>query len=591
MTHFEVWAPTAKRVELALNGRRLPMVSIAGGRWVYDADTPCEDGSRYGFSIDGGPVRPDPRSPFQPEGVHGLSATVDHHRFHWHDEGWRGFYFPGSVLYELHVGTFTSAGTFEAAIERLPHLVELGVDAIELLPVAEFSGNRGWGYDGVHLYAPHHAYGGPSGLKRLVDACHRHGLGVIIDVVYNHLGPVGNYLAEYGPYFSKRHHTHWGEAINFDGQQAGEVRKWAIDNGLMWLREYRCDGLRLDAVHAIVDQSATHLLQEMAADVAALAAAEGRPLWLVAESDLNDPRFVRPAECGGFGLQAAWADDFHHAVHALLSGERSGYYADYGAVAQLAKALRQAWVFDGNWSSHRQRYHGAATGGLTADRFVVSIQNHDQVGNRAQGDRLSHLVSLGRQKMAAAWLLTAPFVPLLFQGEEWGASTPFLYFTDHEDPQLGEAVRQGRRREFTAFGWAPEEIPDPQSAETFARSRLNWEELDKDVHAELLTFYRALIALRRREAELTDPRFSRAQVHFDQEAGWVVLRRGAIAVLSNLGNTEVQCQLGASAQVLLASTPDVVLSAQAIRLPADTTVIVRAPNLTPSLTAKEDEPS
>src|SRR5690606_31291439 len=354
------------------------------------------------------------------------------------------------------VGTFTPPGTFEAAIDRLPHLVELGVDAVELLPIAQFSGRRGWGYDGVDLFAPHHAYGGPDGLKRLVDACHRHGLGVVLDVVYNHLGPEGNHLPEFGPYFSDRHTTNWGPAINYDGPGSDAVRRFVVDNALMWLRDYHVDGLRLDAVHAIVDDSAHHLLTELASEVDALATRLGRPLFLIAESDLNDPRFVRSRDAGGHGLDAAWADEWHHALHAALSGEREGYYRDFGSLAHLAKALRQAWVYDGVYSPHRRRRHGRPPVGLSGHQFVVCTQNHDQVGNRARGERTSQLLSVERLEIAAALLLTSPFVPLLFQGEEWGARTPFLYFTDHEDPALARAVSEGRRNEFRAFGWDPE---------------------------------------------------------------------------------------------------------------------------------------
>ncbi|MFP5488283.1 MAG: malto-oligosyltrehalose trehalohydrolase, partial [Acidimicrobiia bacterium] len=430
MHRFEVWAPRPDRVELVLVDGRIDMARGVDGWWSASVDS-VGPGTRYGFSLDGGPVRPDPRSMSQPDGVDGWSEVVDHAAFGWTDAAWRGVPLPGAVLYELHVGTFTPEGTFDAAIGRLPHLVDLGVDAVELLPVAEFAGRRGWGYDGVDWFAPHHAYGGPDGLKRFVDACHRHGLGVVMDVVHNHLGPAGNYLPEFGPYFSERHQTNWGPAINFDGPGSDEVRRYVIDNVVMWLRDYRIDGLRLDAVHAIVDDSARHLLEQLAAEVDALAATEGRPLFLIAESDLNDPSFVRSRDAGGYGLDAAWADEWHHALHAVLTGDRSGYYEDFGSLELLAKALRQAWVYDGTWSEHRGRHHGRSPVGLTGHQFVVCVQNHDQVGNRAVGDRLGEAVSPGRLKIAAALLLTSPFTPMLFQGEEWGAGTPFQYFTDH----------------------------------------------------------------------------------------------------------------------------------------------------------------
>ena len=538
MTHrFEVWAPAPRRVELVLAHDRIEMTPRDRGWWHADVER-AGPGTRYGFSLDGGPTRPDPRSPFQPDGVDGWSCVVDHAAFDWTAERWRGVALPGAVLYELHVGTFTPAGTFDAAIDRLPHLVELGVDAVELLPVAEFSGQRGWGYDGVDLFAPHHAYGGPAGLKRLVDACHRHGLGVVMDVVYNHLGPAGNYLPEFGPYFSDRHHTNWGPAINFDGPGSDEVRRFVIDNASMWLRDYQIDGLRIDAVHAIVDDSAVHLLEALAVEVDTLAAHVGRPLFLIAESDLNDPKFVRGRDAGGYGLDAAWADEWHHAVHAVLTGERSGYYADFGSFELLAKALRQAWVYDGTWSPHRGRHHGRSPVGLTGHQFVVCVQNHDQVGNRAIGDRLGATVSEGRLAVAAALLLTAPFTPMLFQGEEWGASTPFQYFTDHPDPVLGQAVSEGRRNEFGYFGWQPEQVPDPQDEATFVSSRLDWAELDRHPHATLLAWYRRLIALRRERPELSDPRLSRVEVAFDEQQQWLIVCRGEVQVLVNLGDED-----------------------------------------------------
>ncbi len=381
--------------------------------------------------------------------MHGPSWVVDHGAFAWTDAAWRGLYLPSAVLYELHIGTFTAAGTFDAAIERLDHLVALGVDGVELLPVAEFSGDRGWGYDGVDLYAPHHAYGGPDGLKRLVDACHARGLGVVFDVVYNHLGPEGNYLSQFGPYFTGRHSTNWGDAVNYDDADSGGVRAFVIDNALMWLRDYHGDGLRLDAVHAIEDHSAVHVVEELATAVAALAAVVRRPLFVVAESDLNDPRTVRPAVSGGWGVDGVWADEFHHALHVVLTGDRDGYYEDFGSLAQVARALQQAWVYTGDYSEHRRRVHGRPPEGLAGSRFIVFLQNHDQVGNRATGDRITTIGraarSPGRARVGAALTLLAPFVPLLFQGEEWAASAPFQYFTDHQDPGLGAAVSEGRR--------------------------------------------------------------------------------------------------------------------------------------------------
>ncbi|MGH9101082.1 MAG: malto-oligosyltrehalose trehalohydrolase, partial [Acidimicrobiales bacterium] len=449
MHEFRVWAPRAAEVQLVVDDDTEVMTADGRGWWSVTVER-AGPGSRYGYRLDGGPARPDPRSARQPDGVDGLSALVRHDTFSWSDTSWRGLTLAGAVLYELHVGTFSSAGTFDGVVEHLPHLVDLGVDALELLPVTEFSGEWGWGYDGVDLFAPHHAYGGPDGLKRLVDACHQAGLGVILDVVYNHLGPAGNYLSELGPYFSSRHRTNWGDALNFDGEGSDEVRRYVVDNALMWFRDYHVDGLRLDAVHSIVDESAVHLLEQLAIEVGALSAHLRRPLFLIAESDRNDPRVVRSRDANGYGLDAVWADEWHHALDAALSGERDGYYEDFGSLGMLAKALRQAWVYDGTWSPHRGRHHGRSAAGLEGDRFVVCTQNHDQIGNRARGERLGALVSAGRARVAAALLLTTPFVPLLFQGEEWGASTPFQYFTDHHEPELARLVTEGRIAEFAS---------------------------------------------------------------------------------------------------------------------------------------------
>lgn len=554
MTDFSVWAPTPARVELAVDGARYAMHCDERGWWhcrVDGAGAGAGVGSRYGFCLDGSAPLPDPRSPSQPEGVEGLSELVDHNAFAWSDHRWRGVPLPGSVLYELHVGTFSPEGTFDGVIERLDHLVGLGIDLIELLPVAEFVGERGWGYDGVDLYAPYHAYGGPAGLKRLVDACHARGVGVIVDVVYNHLGPTGNVLARYGPYFSERHQTNWGAAINFDGPGSDEVRRFVIDNALMWLRDYHVDGLRLDAVHAIVDDSAYHVLEQLAEEVDALAAQLGRTLVLIAESDRNDPRYVRSREAGGYGLDAAWADEWHHAVHATLTGERDGYYADFGSLPLLAKALRQAWVYDGTWSSHRGRHHGRPPTGLKGYRFIVSTQNHDQVGNRAAGERTSALMSEGRLRIAAALVLTGPFTPLLFQGEEWAASTPFQYFTDHRDAELAAAVSHGRRHEFAAFGWDPEAVPDPQALATFERSRLDWSELDREPHRRMLAWYRALIAARRACPELADPRPDSIEVSVDSQASTLEVRRGRYVLRIDLERDSVHLSLNGERKEVL----------------------------------------
>jgi maltooligosyltrehalose trehalohydrolase len=497
--------------------------------WWEASDAAAGPRTRYGFSIEGGEPRPDPRSASQPDGVLGLSEVVDHGMHPWTDSSWRGLSLDRLVLYELHVGTFSDEGTFDGVINRLPHLVELGVDAIEIMPVAEFSGNRGWGYDGSDFFAPHHAYGGPAGFKRLVEGCHAAGLGVVLDVVYNHAGPVGNFLGDFGPYLTDRHHTAWGATFNFDGDGSEEVRRFVVDNALMWIRDYHLDGLRLDAVNAIVDESHLHILEQLASEVAGEAAAAGRPAFLFAETDANDPRLVRSRAAGGYGLDAAWADDWHHALHVALTGERAGYYEDYASPGLLEKALRQAWVYDGMWSPRRRRMRGGKPTGLPPHAFVVAAQNHDQVGNRAAGERLAALVDEGRLKAAAALLLTTQFTPLLFQGEEWAASTPFQYFTDHSDPGLGKIVAEGRRREFAAFGWNPNDVPDPQDSRTFERSRLKWDEVDEPYHRNMLHWYRDLIALRRRLPEVAQNVL--AQIEGDR----IVFQRDGLIVRATLG--------------------------------------------------------
>jgi maltooligosyltrehalose trehalohydrolase len=537
-----VWAPNAESVEVVTGAGRTPMQGPdEGGRWTAALD--LDAGDHYRFSVDAGEPRPDPRSESQPLGVQGPSAVVDHAAFRWTDSGWRGRSLDGAVIYELHVGTFSDAGTFSGVAAHLDHLLDLGVTHVELMPVNEFPGRRGWGYDGVDLYAPHHAYGGPDGLKALVDACHGRGLAVLLDVVYNHLGPSGNYLSGFGQYFTDRYATPWGQAVNLDGPDSDEVRAFFVDNALSWLRTYHLDGLRLDAVHAILDTSATHLLEELAARVDELEGDVGRPLTLIAESDLNDPRVVRARDSGGYGIDAQWSDDFHHALHALLTGESTGYYADFGSVADVAKALHQAFVYDGIHSNHRRRRHGRPPVGVPATRFLGYAQTHDQVGNRAQGERLSMLTTEGGVRVAAALVLCSPFVPMLFQGEEWAASTPFQYFTDHEDPELGRLVSEGRRREFAAFGWKPEDVPDPQDPSTFERSKLDWSELGQPRHAAVLDWYRRLLALRH-ERGLHEGGFGSVEVHFDDEARWIVLDRGTVVVAANVGDEQAEVPLG-----------------------------------------------
>jgi maltooligosyltrehalose trehalohydrolase len=508
-----IWAPSAETVSLVVDSTRVAMTSAERGWWEAD---PLPAGTDYWVDLGDGVLRPDPRSPWQPTGVDGPSRSYDHSAFGWHDAQWAGIDLAKAVVYELHVGTFTPEGTWRAAIDRLDHLVELGVDLVELLPCNTFSGSRGWGYDGVLWWAPHFAYGEPDDLKAFVDTCHTRGLGVVMDVIYNHLGPAGNRLPQFGPWFTSTYSTPWGDALNYDAAGSDMVRRHVLDNALMWLRDYHCDGLRLDAVHAIHDESPQHLVAELQQEVDVLVP----PRFLIAESDLNDPKVVRSPAVGGWGVTAQWSDDFHHALHTAVTGERTGYYADFDGVADVATALNEVFVYAGGYSAHRDRRHGAPVGDLPRTRFLGYAQNHDQVGNRAAGERLSMLASLELCKVAAALVLTAPFVPMLWMGEEWGAQTPWCYFTAHEDPALAEAVSHGRRREFAAFGWRPQDVPDPQAPTTFERSRLDWSELAKDDHAELLAWYRALIQLRRQErlwegptaAEVVEPARSHIRV-------------------------------------------------------------------------------
>jgi maltooligosyltrehalose trehalohydrolase len=573
---IRVWAPTAHDVQLDLRDERLPMVRADGGWWIVDTPRALP-GVDYAFVLDGAePPLPDPRSSSQPYGVHGRSRIVDHSAFNWTDANWSAPALDSAIIYEMHVGTFTAAGTFEAAIDRLSHLKNLGVTHVELMPVAEFSGDRGWGYDGVDIFAPHHAYGRPDGLKRLVDACHASGLAVLLDVVYNHFGPSGNYLSRFGHYLTHRYATPWGDAINFNERGSDEVRRLFCDNALMWLRDYHFDGLRIDAVHAIVDLSAIHFLEQLASEVALLEKERGRRLVLIAESDLNDPKLVRATELGGYGLNAQWSDDFHHALHTALTAERAGYYADFGSIADLAKALRQAWVYDGRYSNYRGRRHGGSPAGLSGHRFLGYAQTHDQIGNRAKGDRSSHLMSTGRLKIAAALILTSSFVPMLFQGEEWGASTPFLYFTGHEEAELALAVSEGRKREFAAFGWAPDEIPDPQAIETFERSKLNWDELAREPHGEILVWHRDLIRLRARYPELCDGRMDLVGVSFDETAPWLKLTRGRVTVACNLSAAEqsLTIESGASCRIAMASDPRIAVRESRVDLPPDSVAIL-----------------
>jgi maltooligosyltrehalose trehalohydrolase len=533
---FSVWAPHAKSVDLLLDERRIPLAPAGQGYW--QVDIPARAGQDYRYSLDGAPGLPDPRSRWQPAGVHGASQLLESAAAAMPMPvrgGFRALPLNQAIIYELHVGTFTLEGTYAAAQMKLPHLRELGVTHLELMPLATFSGQRGWGYDGVDLFAPFPAYGTPAELVAFVRACHECGLAVLLDVVYNHLGPDGNYLGSFGPYFTDRYATGWGAAINYDGPDSDEVRRFVIDNALMWLKDYEFDGLRLDAVHAIFSFEAVHLLEELSNAVRALSKESGRPRMLIAESDLNDPRLVHPTSKGGYALDAHWADDFHHAMHRYFTGESDGYYADFQGLRDVATALRDGYVFQGQYSRHRGRKHGRPPAGVEPHQLIVSAQNHDQIGNRAQGERLSSLLEMGPLKAVAALTLLAPFVPLLFQGEEWGASTPFLYFTDHTDPELGRLVAEGRGKEFSAFRWQGA-VPNPQDLRTFERSKLDWSELSQPRHAEVFEWYRRLIQLRRDRPEM--PRESRMdapapKVHFDEAAQWLTFVHNGVLVALN----------------------------------------------------------
>jgi len=521
---FVVWAPLHNTVAVQLvppASRLIPLQPADNGYWrVTAAD--IQPGTRYCYVLDGGPLRPDPVSHAQPEDVHGPSQIIDHDVFAWGDNAWRGIPPGEMILYELHVGAFTPEGTFDAIIPRLDSLRELGVTAVELMPVAPFPGARNWGYDGVYPFAVHQAYGGPEGLKRLVNACHARGLAVVLDVVYNHLGPEGNYLAEFGPYFTDKYTTPWGSAINFDDAWSDGVRNFFIENALHWFSNYHIDALRLDAIHGIMDHSATPLLQELAERTAGWSASTGRTVSLIAESDRNDARILRPAALGGDGLDAQWSDDFHHALHTLLTGESQGYYEDFGTIAQLATALRKGFVYSGQYSRYRKRRHGNSSADRPADQFVVYAQNHDQVGNRLHGERLSRLVSFEALKLIAGTVALAPAVPLLFMGEEYGEESPFLYFVSHTDPGLIEAVRRGRKEEFRAFRWSGEP-PDPQADETFLRSKIDWKRRETGRHRVLLELYRELFRLRKETPPLARPDRNRLEVRTaeDSRVLWV----------------------------------------------------------------------
>ncbi|KAA9149816.1 malto-oligosyltrehalose trehalohydrolase [Microbacterium lushaniae] len=586
---IEVWAPRAERVRVRRLGddgtsvveevplRRGTSGPLPGPGWWF-ADVDLADGERYGFVLDdSGDLRPDPRSRRQPDGVHAASAWFDPSRYTWNDASWTGRQLAGGLIYELHIGTFTPEGTLDAAIGRLDHLVELGVTHVELLPVNGVNGVWNWGYDGVLWYTVHEAYGGPAGYQRFVDAAHAAGLAVIQDVVYNHLGPSGNYLPEFGPYLRTGSRNTWGDSVNLDEEA---VRAFIVDNALMWLRDYHVDGLRLDAVHALHDERPTHILRELAEAVDALSAHVGRPLTTIAESDMNDPTLILPREAGGYGLTAQWSDDWHHAVHVAVSGETVGYYADFADAQAFVKVSTSGYFHDGTHSSFRGRDHGRRIPGeVPAWRLVTFAQDHDQIGNRATGDRLSQNLPYSRLAVTAVLTLTTPGTPMLFMGEEWGASTPWQFFTSHPEPELGEATAKGRIAEFAEMGWDESVVPDPQDPDTFTRSKLDWDEASHGDHRRLLQLYRDLAQLRRERPELTDPSWSARDAHVDDAGHGRTYRLtcGDVTVFANLTDAPADCTVAADAVVLLATDgatiSDTEPGARMVTIPPESAVV------------------
>ena len=577
MHRFEVWAPRAQNVHLDLNSAPLPMKGPGRNGW-WHLDVPdAGPGTEYAYRIDNDPtLYPDPRSQWQPNGVHAESRIYDQNSFSWSDAGFQAPALATGIIYELHIGTFTPEGTLDAAISKLDYLSELGITHVELMPVAAFPGERGWGYDGVALFAVHQPYGGPDALKRFVDAAHNRRLAVLLDVVYNHFGPLGNYTGKFGPYLVETHRTPWGGAVNLEDAGSHEVRRFFCDNAIMWLKQYHLDGLRLDAVHAFIDRSAIHFLEQLSNEVETLATTLGRSLVLIAESDLNDPRVVTPRENLGWGMHAQWSDDFHHALFAVLvRTPQEGYYADFGTLQHLAKAFEKTFVYDGIYSMHRNRIHGKPSAALSQDRFIGFIQNHDQVGNRPIGDRLLQVVGFGRAAIAAAVVATSPFVPLLFQGEEWAASSPFQYFADHDDPELARAVSDGRKQEFQAFGWNSESIPDPEARSTFENSKLKWEEVSQGYHSAMLSWYRSLIQLRKTDPSFHDRRPGQTRMTYSEADKQFRIERGDITLMCNLGATAQSIPLSSHEALLLASTAAAALTSHQLTLPSDSVAILR----------------
>ena len=533
---FRVWAPKAREVLLELDGGEDVVLSPLPRGW-HEVRTEATPGQRYGYRLDGGPLRPDPASRWQPEGVHRPSAVYLPPGAA--DSAFQARPISSAVIYELHVGTFTPDGTFDAAIGHLRQLADLGVTHVEVLPVNAYNGTHGWGYDGVAWYAVHEPYGGPEGFRRFVEACHAAGLAVVLDAVYNHLGPSGNYLGGFGPYMTDRYRTPWGAGLNLDGEDSDPVRSFIVGNALYWLRDFGVDALRLDAVHGLIDGSAVHILAELRDAVADLAVELGRPLQLIAESDRSDPQTVRPRDVGGTGLDAQWADDLHHAIHTAITGERDGYYVDYAGLTDVAEAYQRGFLYDGRYSVHRRRTVGAPLADVQGYRLVGCIQNHDQVGNRAAGDRLTTLVAPELVEVAAVLLCASPYTPMLFMGEEYGETNPFQYFTSHPEPELAEAVRNGRRDEFSSFAaFTGTEVPDPQDVATLERSRLDWSASDSEEGKARRELWRRLLALRVSEPALGNGRRDLVDSLSVDDEHLAVIRRAddgsAVLVVANL---------------------------------------------------------
>ena len=580
MHKFGVWAPKAKKVSLNWRNQTLLMQGPnKRGWWTLEIEQ-AGCGDRYAFLLDDDPTcYPDPRGLRQPEGVHSISELYDHSNFKWTDQLWRGSPKVGSIIYELHIGTFSSAGTFDGAIEHLGYLADLGITHVEVMPVAAWAGKQGWGYDSVALFATHEPYGGPDGFKRFVNACHAKGLSVILDVVYNHFGPVGNYTTKFGPYLNTNRKTPWGDAVNLDEEGSDEVRRFFIDNALMWLRDYHCDGLRFDAVHAFLDLSAVHFMEQISIEVERLSATLAKDFYLIAESDLNDPRVVRPREANGYGMDSQWSDDFHHALFALLYSPKkgeTGYYDDFGSLADLHKSLQHSYVYDGQYSGYRKRRHGRPADGLSAHHFVHFDQNHDQVGNRAKGERLEHLIGLDTAKVALGILLMAPYMPMLFMGEEWATSAPFLYFADHEDEELRKQVAEGRQKEFASFGFDGD-IPNPEDAQTYEMSKLRWEEQNEGKHAEMLAWVKSLIKLRRSHVCFNDGDTHHLQVSSNNERQILEMTRDEARVIVNFGKENQTFELLEGEELKLGSRKELFVKDNRLDLHPMTIAVLMSP--------------